>query len=87
VAPFADIGQHSAESTGLMRFVATMRQIGGEHEGKAQKIKSRSAVEAGAASSQQRDAAEPVEEAQNMLSMDPRPELGKQRRASGLSCV
>jgi hypothetical protein len=53
-----------------MRFVATMRQIGGEHEGKAQKIKNRSAAEAEAASSQQRDAAEPVEEAQNMLSMD-----------------
>jgi hypothetical protein len=39
MAPFADIGQHSAESTGLMRSVATMRRIGDEYEGKARKTK------------------------------------------------
>jgi hypothetical protein len=67
-----------------MRFVATMRQIGAEHERMAQKIKSLSALGAEAASSQQLDAeAKPEEEAQNILSMTPRPVLGKRRRASG----
>jgi hypothetical protein len=84
VAPFADIRPHSAEPPGLMRIVATMRQIGAKHEGKGQKVKGLSALGAEAASSQQLDAeAEPVEEAQNILSMTPRPVLGKRRRASG----
>lgn len=53
--PCTDFAQHSAESNGLMRFVATMRQIGDDHEKRTKVTKRR------ATSSQQPAEGEPTE--------------------------
>lgn len=74
--------QHSPESTGLMRFVATMRHITDEHEEKTLTVRRRAAIEARATSSQQTGAAEFVNQLPAIASTASEPVLGKRKRDS-----
>jgi hypothetical protein len=78
--PSADIAQHSAHSTGLMRSVITMRQIGDDHERQTQTAKRQAAIEARVAASQKTGTSESDEQLAEIASATSKPVLGKRKR-------